>query len=150
VECVLFRGRIIPPNWKQGPDERRYRRASSSAPSVAAAFQGAGTGTLLSSIHETQAHQGNRFKEPYRNSARDAFRCASSAATVPSTITTVSCYKFEMPKPVVQWLLFKYIDGEITFLSKPFKTKQLAEKARSKYSERERKGIGVGVVRIES
>ena len=55
-----------------------------------------------------------------------------------------------MPKPVVQWLLFKYIDGEITFLSKPFKTKQLAEKARSKYSERERKGIGVGVVRIKS
>jgi hypothetical protein len=60
------------------------------------------------------------------------------------------CYKFGMPKPVVQWLLFKYIDGEVTFLSKPFKTKQLAEKARSKYPERERKKIGVGVVRINS
>jgi hypothetical protein len=35
-----------------------------------------------------------------------------------------------MPKPV-QWLLFEYIDGEITFLSKPFRSKQLAEKARS-------------------
>jgi hypothetical protein len=29
------------------------------------------------------------------------------------------------------------------------KRKQLAEKARSKYPERERKGIGVGVVRIK-
>ncbi|HUN64374.1 MAG TPA: hypothetical protein VMU53_20405 [Candidatus Sulfotelmatobacter sp.] len=55
-----------------------------------------------------------------------------------------------MPKPAVQWLLFKYIDGEVAFLSKPFKSKQLAEKARSKYPERERKKIGVGVVRIES
>jgi hypothetical protein len=52
-----------------------------------------------------------------------------------------------MPKNVEQWLLFMYIDGEITFLSKPFKTKQLAEKARLKYPERERKKIGVGVVR---
>jgi hypothetical protein len=32
-----------------------------------------GTGALLSSIHETQAHEGNRVKEPYRNSARHAF-----------------------------------------------------------------------------
>jgi hypothetical protein len=111
---------------------------------------GAGTGTLLSSIHETQAHEGNRVKEPYRNSARHAFRCSSSAATVSSTITTASCYKFGMPKPVVRWLLFNYIDCEITFLSKPFKTKQLAEKARSKYPERERKKIGVGVVRVKS
>ncbi len=57
------------------------------------------------------------------------------------------CYKFRMPKPVAQWLLFKYIDGEITFLSKPFKTKQLAEKARSKYPEQERKKIGVGLIK---
>jgi hypothetical protein len=34
------------------------------------------------------------------------------------------------------------------FLSKTFKTKQLAEIARSKYPERERKKIGVGVVGI--
>ncbi|MGB2668714.1 MAG: hypothetical protein WAK48_32320 [Candidatus Acidiferrum sp.] len=54
-----------------------------------------------------------------------------------------------MPKPAVQWLLFKYIDGEINSLSKPFKSKQLAEKARSKYPERERKKIGVGVVRVK-
>ena len=43
-------------------------------------------------------------------------------------------------------LLFTYLNGEFTPLSKPFKTKQLAEKARSKFPERERK-TGVGVVR---
>ncbi len=51
---------------------------------------------------------------------------------------------------VVQWLLLKYIDGDITFLSKPFKSKQVAEKARSKYPERVRKKIGVEVIRIKS
>jgi hypothetical protein len=50
-----------------------------------------------------------------------------------------------MPKTIEQWLLFKYIDGEFTPLSKPLKTKQLAEKAPAKYPERERKGIGIGV-----
>ena len=45
---------------------------------------------------------------------------------------------------------FTYVGREIEFLSKPFKTKQLAEKARAKYPERERKTIGVGVVRIKS
>jgi hypothetical protein len=55
-----------------------------------------------------------------------------------------------MPKNVAQWLLYKYINGDITFLSKPFETKQLAEKAGLKYPERERKKIGVGVVRIRS
>jgi hypothetical protein len=55
-----------------------------------------------------------------------------------------------MAKTIEKWLLFKYVDGKFTPLSKPFKTKQLAEKARSKYPERERKTIGVGVVRIKS
>jgi len=59
------------------------------------------------------------------------------------------CYKLHMPKIVERWLLFKYIDGELTPLSKPLKTKAQAEKARQKYSERERKAIGVGVVRIK-
>jgi hypothetical protein len=54
-----------------------------------------------------------------------------------------------MPKPIERWLLFKYVDGEFTPLSKPLKTKELAEKARSKYPEQERKKIGVGVVRIK-
>jgi len=34
-----------------------------------------------------------------------------------------------MSKTVEQWLLFKYVGGELTPLSKPFKTKKQAEKA---------------------
>jgi hypothetical protein len=52
-------------------------------------------------------------------------------------------------KLIAQWLLFKYIEGQFTPLSKPFKTKDQAEKARLKYPERERGTIGVGVIRIE-
>jgi hypothetical protein len=52
-----------------------------------------------------------------------------------------------MPKTIDQWLLFKYADGEFTPLSKPFKTKQRAEKERLKYPERQRKTIGLGVIR---
>ena len=55
-----------------------------------------------------------------------------------------------MPKIVEQWLLFRYVDGQFTPLSKPFKTKKRAEKARSRYPERERKTIGIGVIRINS
>jgi len=55
-----------------------------------------------------------------------------------------------MPKTSEQWLLFKYVDGEFTPLSKPFKSKEQAEKARLKYPERERKKIGIGVIRTQS
>jgi len=54
-----------------------------------------------------------------------------------------------MAKIIEQWLLFKYVGGQFTPLSKPFKTKQLAEKARLKYPERERKTIGLGVIRMQ-
>jgi len=57
------------------------------------------------------------------------------------------CYKIYMSKMVEQWLLFKYINGEFTPLSKPLKKKQEAEKARLKYPEHERKRIGIGVIR---
>jgi hypothetical protein len=50
---------------------------------------------------------------------------------------------------VEQWLLFKYINGEFTPLSKPLKKKEQAEKARLKYPERVRKTIGIGVIRIK-
>jgi len=60
-----------------------------------------------------------------------------------------SCYKFEMPKIVERWLLFEYVGLEFTPLSKPFKTKGQAEKAREKYPERLRKKIGLGVIRIK-
>jgi hypothetical protein len=55
-----------------------------------------------------------------------------------------------MPKTTEQWLLYTYVAGEFTLLSKPFKTKQLAEKARSKYPERQRKTIVLGVIRTRS
>ncbi len=53
-----------------------------------------------------------------------------------------------MSKIVERWLLFKYIAGEFTPLSKPLKSKQQAEKARLKYPQRERKTIGLGVIRL--
>jgi hypothetical protein len=52
-----------------------------------------------------------------------------------------------MPKIAERWLLFKYVGREFTPLSKAFKTKVQAEKARLKYSDRERKAIGIGVIR---
>jgi hypothetical protein len=52
-----------------------------------------------------------------------------------------------MSEIIEQWLLFRYVGGEFTPLSKPFKTKVQAETARLKYSERERKAIGIGVIR---
>jgi hypothetical protein len=48
-----------------------------------------------------------------------------------------------------QWLLFKYVNGEFTAQSKPFKTKAAAEKARLKLPERERREAAVGVIRIK-
>jgi hypothetical protein len=50
---------------------------------------------------------------------------------------------------IEQWLLFRFEPGEFTPLSKPFQRKELAEKARSKYPERQRKSIGLGVIRIK-
>ena len=52
-------------------------------------------------------------------------------------------------KIVEQWPLFKYVNGELTLLSKPFKTKEAAEKARSKLPERERRSVAVGVINLE-
>jgi len=54
-----------------------------------------------------------------------------------------------MPRTIERWLLFNYVGGEFTPLSKPFKTKEQAEEARSKYPERERKTIGLGVIRTK-
>jgi hypothetical protein len=54
------------------------------------------------------------------------------------------CYKSEMSKTTERWLLFEYVGLEFTPLSKPFKTKEQAEKEREKYPECLRKGIGLG------
>jgi hypothetical protein len=53
-----------------------------------------------------------------------------------------------MPKISEKWFLFEYVGRELTPLSKPFKSKERAEKERTKYPERERKMIGLGVVRV--
>jgi len=47
----------------------------------------------------------------------------------------------------LRWFLSEYKGLELVILSKPFKTKKLAEKARSKYPDRMRRKIGLGVVR---
>lgn len=54
-----------------------------------------------------------------------------------------------MTKIVEQWLLFKYVGLDFTPLSKPFKTREQAERAREKYPERLRKKIGLGVIRMK-
>ena len=51
-----------------------------------------------------------------------------------------------MPKIIERWLLFKYVDGQVTPQSKPFKTKAAAEKARFKLPERERRSVAVGAL----
>jgi len=66
----------------------------------------------------------------------------------PPSSQSTACYKILM-KVIEQWLLFKYIDGQFTPLSKPFKTKAQAEKARLKLPQRERGTIGVGVIKVE-
>lgn len=43
-----------------------------------------------------------------------------------------------------RWFLYEFKDGQIVLLSKPFKTREAAEKAREKYPERERRMVGVG------
>jgi len=48
-----------------------------------------------------------------------------------------------------KWLLFEYIAGELTPLSKPFKTRAEAEKARLKFPERQRKSIGLGLIKTQ-
>jgi hypothetical protein len=50
-----------------------------------------------------------------------------------------------MSKTTERWLLFEYVGLEFTPLSKPFKTRKQAEKAREKYPEHLRKGIGLSV-----
>jgi hypothetical protein len=51
-------------------------------------------------------------------------------------------------KTSARWLLFEYKGRELVILSKPFNTKELAEKARQKYPEGRARKIGVGIVRV--
>jgi hypothetical protein len=54
------------------------------------------------------------------------------------------CHKFLM-KIIEKWLLFKYVDGQFTPLSKPFKTKDQAEKARLRLPVRVSAKVGLFV-----
>jgi hypothetical protein len=53
-----------------------------------------------------------------------------------------------VPKTTDRWLLYTCVEGQITPLSRMFKTKAQAEKARQKYPEKERRTIGVGLLRF--
>jgi hypothetical protein len=53
-----------------------------------------------------------------------------------------------MAKFRYEWFLFGYKDGVPDVISKPFKTKAAAEKARGKYPPKVRGGIGVGISQI--
>jgi hypothetical protein len=53
-------------------------------------------------------------------------------------------------KTSVRWLLFENNGLELVVLSKPFKTKKLAEKARLKYLGLDARKTGMGVVRAPS
>ena len=55
---------------------------------------------------------------------------------------------FLMAKLRYEWFLFDYKNGFPDMISKPFKTKVAAEKAREKYPAKERGGIAVGVMQI--
>jgi hypothetical protein len=53
-----------------------------------------------------------------------------------------------MAKFRYEWFLFDYKKGYPDRISKPFKTKAAAEKAREKYAPKMRGGIGVGISQI--
>jgi hypothetical protein len=55
---------------------------------------------------------------------------------------------FLMAKFRYEWFLFDYKKGYPDRISKPFKTKAAAEKAREKYAPKMRGGIGVGISQI--
>jgi len=43
-----------------------------------------------------------------------------------------------------RWVLYEYKGRELVILSKSFKTKEAAEKAREKYPDSKRRKIGIG------
>jgi hypothetical protein len=54
-----------------------------------------------------------------------------------------------MAKLIERWLVYKFAGGQFIPLSKSLKTKKQAEQVRLKFPERERRIIGVGVIRIK-
>jgi hypothetical protein len=90
-----------------------------------------------------------RFFDPCGQSIfRAAYAVGQCLTRLPDISNDVFPVKFEMSKPIKRWLLYKYVGLEFTPLSKPFKTREQAEKAREKYPEYLRNTIGLGVIRI--
>jgi len=52
-----------------------------------------------------------------------------------------------MPKITQQWVLYACDKHELVVLSKPFKTREEAEKLRQQLPRRERGRIGIGAIR---
>lgn len=53
-----------------------------------------------------------------------------------------------MPKIKQEWVLYEYKNrDELVILSKPFKSRSEAEKARQKLPQRERGRVGIGTIR---
>jgi hypothetical protein len=75
-------------------------------------------------------------------------RCTRNSCNGLSEITARSLAGFLMPKFRYEWFLFDYKDRVPDIMSKPFKTKAAAEKAREKYPANERRRIGVGIMQI--
>ena len=50
-------------------------------------------------------------------------------------------------KRTAQWVLFRYVGREFKAFSRPFKTREAAERARAKLPEKERRTLGVGLIR---
>jgi hypothetical protein len=53
-----------------------------------------------------------------------------------------------MPKIKQQWLLYTFVEGEFTPLSRAFETRE--QEAQGNYPEKERRRIGVGVIQSSS
>jgi hypothetical protein len=65
-----------------------------------------------------------------RRQALDVSRTTGWPVSLRPRIACCPCYILCMPKIIEQWLLFRYVGGEFTPLSKPFKTREHAEKGR--------------------
>jgi hypothetical protein len=55
------------------------------------------------------------------------------------------CYKTKM-KSAKRWQLFRYVGRELTPVSKPFKTRQAAERARTKLPKKDHRSTAIGLL----
>jgi len=82
-----------------------------------------------------------------RHVRRDWFRLNQKLRHFSVYLPTTATPEKSRMKTSGRWLLLEYKGLALVILSKPFKTKKLAEKARRKYPERMARKIGIGMVR---